>query len=280
VLDLLHIENIAVIECADISFNRGFNVLTGETGAGKSIVIDAISAILGDRAYRDMIRTGSDKASVRAVFSDVPCLPWFGENCVEYDSEIVINREIYLDGRNVCRVNGTAVTVSILRKLGIQLINIHGQHDSASLFDEENHLRYLDAFADNGALYSNYLEKYKALSALRLDVQRMTMDESEKLRKMETLRYQIDEISKAGIHSGEDEELETRRNILRNAEKLSDGINEAVYCLYGTDDSDGATSLLAEAERQLSKLSKYLSFILSSTISHIFTISLNFIFVN
>ena len=135
-LSLLHIENIAVIECADISFDPGFNVLTGETGAGKSIVIDGICAILGERAYRDMIRTGTEKASVRAVFTGVPQLPWFEENGVDYDPETVIHREIHLDGRNVCRVNGTLVSVSILRKLGIQLINIHGQHDSASLFDE------------------------------------------------------------------------------------------------------------------------------------------------
>ena len=135
-LNLLHIENIAVIESADIVFDKGFNVLTGETGAGKSIVIDAISAILGQRAYRDMIRTGADKASVRAVFTDVPELSWFSENGVEYDSETVIQRDIFLDGRNVCRVNSTLVSVTILHKLGVQLINIHGQHDSASLFDE------------------------------------------------------------------------------------------------------------------------------------------------
>ena len=139
-LSLLHIENIAVIERAEISFGRGFHVLTGETGAGKSILIDAISAILGERSYRDMIRTGADKASVRAVFTDVPQYPWFEENGVEYDPEVVIQRDIYLDGRNTCRVNGALVTVTILHKLGIQLINIHGQHDSASLFDENNHL--------------------------------------------------------------------------------------------------------------------------------------------
>ena len=153
-LSLLHIENIAVIERADISFDQGFNVLTGETGAGKSIVIDAISAILGERAYRDMIRTGANKASVRAVFTDVPELDWFAENGVEYDTETIIQREIFLDGKNVCRVNGCLVTVSILRKLGLQLINIHGQHDSASLFDENNHLSLLDAYADNATIRS------------------------------------------------------------------------------------------------------------------------------
>ena len=163
-LSLLHIENIAVIECADISFDQGFNVLTGETGAGKSIVIDAISAILGERAYRDMIRTGTNMASVRAVFTDVPELSWFADNGVEYDPETVIQRQIYLDGKNICRVNGSLVSVSILRKLGIQLINIHGQHDSASLFDEDNHLAFLDAFGDNEALRTDYAEKYAEVS--------------------------------------------------------------------------------------------------------------------
>ena len=256
-LSLLHIENIAVIESADISFDQGFNVLTGETGAGKSIVIDAISAILGERAYRDMIRTGTTKASVRAVFTDVPQLSWFAENGVEYDSETVIQREVHLDGKNVCRVNGSLVSVSILRKLGIQLINIHGQHDSASLFDEANHLSFLDAFGDNEALRADYLEKYDAVAKLRREIDRMTMDEGEKLRRMETLRYQIAEIEKAELEAGEDEELEARRKILQNAEKLSDGMETAVECLYGGDDSDGASGLLAQAEYALARLAKF-----------------------
>ncbi len=256
-LSLLHIENIAVIESADISFDQGFNVLTGETGAGKSIVIDAISAILGERAYRDMIRTGTTKASVRAVFTDVPELSWFANNGVEYDPETVIQREVHLDGKNVCRVNGTLVSVTILRKLGIQLINIHGQHDSASLFDEANHLSFLDAFADNEALRADYLEKYEAVAKLRREIDRMTMDESEKLRRMETLRYQIKEIEKAELEAGEDEELEARRKILQNAEKLSDGMETAVECLNGGDDSDGASGLLAQAEYALARLAKF-----------------------
>ena len=256
-LSLLHIENIAVIECADISFDAGFNVLTGETGAGKSIVIDAISAILGERAYRDMIRTGSEKASVRGVFTDVPELTWFADNGVPYDSEVVIHREVYLDGKNVCRVNGALVSVSILRKLGIQLINIHGQHDSASLFDEDNHLTLLDAFAENKALLVTYSGCYDSVIHLRREIERMQMDEGEKLRRMETLRFQIDEITKAKLTPGEDEQLEARRKILQNAEKLSDGINAAVSCLYGDDESDGAASLLSEAERELSRLARY-----------------------
>ena len=256
-LSLLHIENIAVIECADISFDAGFNILTGETGAGKSIVIDAISAILGERAYRDMIRTGTNMASVRAVFTDVPELDWFAENGVPYDEETIIQRDVYLDGKNVCRVNGTLVTVSILRKLGIQLINIHGQHDSASLFDENNHMDFLDAFSSNEQQKAEYTEKYTAVSALRREIERMTMDEGEKLRRMETLRFQIQQIEKAELQPGEDEELEDRRKILQNAEKLSDGINSAVESLYGSDETDGAAALLADAERELARLSRY-----------------------
>ena len=256
-LSLLHIENIAVIEQADISFDPGFNVLTGETGAGKSIVIDAISAILGKRAYRDMIRTGTNKASVRAVFIKVPALPWFGENGVEYDEETVIQRDIFMDGKNVCRVNGTLVTVSILQKLGLQLINIHGQHDSATLFDEENHLRFLDAFADNEALLLDYREKFSAVSALRREIDRMTMDEGEKLRRMETLKYQVEEIEKADLKAGEDEELEQRRKLLQNSEKLSQGLEEAAESLLGGDDTDGAAALLAQAAYALSRIARY-----------------------
>lgn len=256
-LSLLHIENIAVIESADIAFDQGFNVLTGETGAGKSIVIDAISAILGERAYRDMIRTGAGKASVRAVFTGIPEFGWFADNGVEYDPETVIQREIYLDGKNVCRVNGSLVSVSILRKLGIQLINIHGQHDSASLFDEDNHLAFLDAFADNGDKRADYAQKYEAVAKLRREIDDLTMDEGEKLRRMETLKYQIAEIEKAALEPGEDDALEERRKILQNAEKLSNGMDAAVECLYGSDDTDGAAGLLAQAEYALARLARF-----------------------
>lgn len=256
-LSLLHIENIAVIECADISFDRGFNVLTGETGAGKSIVIDAISAILGERAYRDMIRTGTERASVRAVFTNVPEFSWFAENGVEYDPETVISREIHLDGKNICRVNGTLVNVTSLHKLGIQLINIHGQHDSAALFDEENHLAFLDAFADNGKLRASYGERYEAVAKLRREISALTMDEGEKLRRMENLKYQIAEIEKAELEPGEDDRLEERRKVLQNAEKLSNGMETAVECLYGGEDSDGASGLLAQAEYALARLSRF-----------------------
>ena len=256
-LSVLHIENIAVIEQADIVFNQGFNVLTGETGAGKSIVIDAISAILGERAYRDMVRTGAAKASVRALFRQVPELPWFQENGVPYEEETLIQREIYLDGKNVCRVNGQLLSVSILRKLGLQLINIHGQRDSQQLFDEGYHLAYLDAFAGDEALLTDYEEKFQAVAALRREIQRLPMDEGEKLRRMESLKFQIEEISRAQLKPGEDETLEARRKLLQNAEKLSDGLDEAVTGLYGDDDSDGATALLTRAERALSRLGRF-----------------------
>ena len=256
-LSLLHIENIAVIESADISFDSGFNVLTGETGAGKSIVIDAISAILGERAYRDMIRTGTNKASVRAIFTNVPQLSWFEENGVPYDPEMVIQRDLFQDGKNICRVNGSLVSVSILHRLGIQLINIHGQHDSASLFDEDNHLVFLDSFADNGSLRQAYTEKYEEVSALRREIDRMSMDEGEKLRRMESLKYQISEIEKAELQIGEDEALEDRKKILQNAEKISRGMDDAVEALLGGEESEGAAGLLTEAERALSRLSRF-----------------------
>ena len=234
-LRLLHIENIAVIERADILFERGFNVMTGETGAGKSIVIDAISAILGERAYRDMIRTGTQKAAVRAIFEDVPESAWFAANAVPYAAETTIQREIYLDGKNVCKVNGVPVTVTVLKQLGIQLINIHGQHDSASLFDENYHLSFLDSFACDESLLNDYRQKYQNVLSLRREIERLSMDESEKLRRMETLKYQIEEISRADLKPGEDDTLEARRKLLQNSEKLSEGLQDAAACIDGGD---------------------------------------------
>lgn len=256
-LRLLHIENIAVIERADILFERGFNVMTGETGAGKSIVIDAISAILGERAYRDMIRTGTQKAAVRAIFEDVAESAWFSENDVPFAAETTIQREIYLDGKNVCKVNGVPVTVTVLKQLGIQLINIHGQHDSASLFDENYHLRFLDSFACDELLLDDYGQKYQSVLSLRHEIERLSMDESEKLRRMETLKYQIEEISRADLKPGEDDALEARRKLLQNAEKLSDGLQDAAACIDGGDDSEGAAALVSEAERALARISRY-----------------------
>lgn len=257
-LSVLHIENIAVIEQADITFDAGFNVLTGETGAGKSIVIDAISAILGERAYRDVIRTGCDKAFVSAVFTGIGPLEWFTENQVEYQpEELLIQREIWLDGKNVCRVNGRPVTVALLRKLGIQLINIHGQHDSQQLFDEANHLRYLDLFAKDEAELAAYTAAFETVQQTRAEIRRLSMDESEKLRRVETLRYQIEEIEGAKLKPGEDEQLEALRKRLQNSEKMKSGLCAAVNALYGGEDSDGACSLLTDAERSLGSLCRF-----------------------
>lgn len=256
-LRLLHIENIAVIEQADILFEDGFNVMTGETGAGKSIVIDAISAILGERAYRDMIRTGTNKASVRAVFDRVPKLDWFSENDIPYEDEITIQREIYLDGKNLCKVNGLPISVGVLKKLGIQLINIHGQHDSAALFDENYHLSFLDGYACDEALLEKYGEKYCAMQRIRHEIEHLSMDEGEKLRRMETLKYQIEEISRAELVAGEDEALESKRKLVQNSEKLADGLQDAAIGLDGDDDTEGAAAMLAQAERALSKISRY-----------------------
>lgn len=253
-LELLHIENIAVIEQADISFQPGFNVLTGETGAGKSIVIDAISAILGQRAYRDTIRTGSDVAKISAVFRGVPEYAWFGENGIPYSDELLIQRELWADGKNICRVNGAPVTVTMLRGLGRQLIQIHGQHDSAQLFDEENHLKILDAFAGHDDLLTAYRETYLDMDGLRRKIRSLTMDEAEKARRIETLEFQIQEIQRAELQPDEDETLEAQRNVLRSGEKLMRSMTTAAEALYGGEDSDGAASLIAQAAASLAQV--------------------------
>lgn len=255
-LSVLHIENIAVIEQAEILFEGGFNVLTGETGAGKSIVIDAISAILGERTYRDVIRTGANRAFVSAIFTNIPQYDWFSENQVEFDpQELQVQREIYADGRNVCRVNGRPVSVASLKKLGGRLINIHGQHDSQQLFDEENHLTYLDAFARDEQELEAYQQAFSAMQSVQREIQKLSMDESEKLRLVETLTYQIEEIRAANLVSGEEEQLKERRKVLQNAEKLSDALRMADEALYGGDSSDGAAGLLSNAEHALSRVS-------------------------
>ena len=255
-LSVLHIENIAVIEQAEILFEGGFNVLTGETGAGKSIVIDAISAILGERTYRDVIRTGANRAFVSAIFTNILQYDWFSENQVEFDpQELQVQREIYADGRNVCRVNGRPVSVASLKKLGGRLINIHGQHDSQQLFDEENHLTYLDAFARDEQELEAYQQAFSAMQSVQREIQKLSMDESEKLRLVETLTFQIEEIRAANLVSGEEEQLKERRKVLQNAEKLSDALRMADEALYGGDSSDGAAGLLSNAEHALSRVS-------------------------
>lgn len=246
-LQLLHIENIAIIEQADICFEPGFNALTGETGAGKSIVIDSMSAVLGQRASRELIRTGAGKAFVSACFTGVngAIMEEFG---IEPDEELLLQREIYADGRNVCRVNGRPFTVTQLRALGNRLLNIHGQHDGQQLLDEEQHLVYLDAFGRLDELSADYREKYENLQTLRRQIRSLQMDEAEKARRMDTLRYQIDELDRARLCPGEEEELMSRRNFLRNAEKFISAVEGAHYSLSGDDGSAGALMLLRQAQ--------------------------------
>jgi DNA repair protein RecN (Recombination protein N) len=246
-LQLLHIENIALIERADIEFEPGFNALTGETGAGKSIVIDSMSAVLGQRTSRDLIRSGEKKAFVSACFVGVPSD--IGEDLgVEAAEELLLQREIHGDGKNVCRVNGRPVTVTQLKTLGSRLLNIHGQHDGQQLLDEEQHGRYLDSYGKVEALLSDYGDKYRALTEIQKQIRSMQMDEAEKARRMDTLRYQIEELERAGLKAGEEEELMSRRNLLRNGEKFISAVSEACFCLNGDDNDDGALSRLRRAE--------------------------------
>ncbi len=254
-LELLHIENIAVIEEADIQFRPGFNALTGETGAGKSIVIDAMGAVLGGRTSRDLIRTGAAKAFVSAEFSAVPPeLPGLAENGLspDEDGNLLLQREISAEGKNVCRVNGRPITVAQLRQLGGELLNIHGQHDGAQLLDEELHGAYLDRFGRTEEALGAYRGAYAVLSDLRERIRALQMDEAEKARRVDSLRFQIGELERAELRPGEEEELEARRNLLRNGEKYLSALSGADYCLSGDDESAGAVSQLRGAEEALS----------------------------
>ena len=252
-LQVLHIENIAVIEEADIAFDRGFNALTGETGAGKSIVIDAMGAVLGQRTPRDLIRTGAAKAFVSAVFTGVPeDLEALSDNGVAADGgELLLQREIFADGKNVCRANGRPITVAQLRQLGSSLLNIHGQHDGQLLLDEERHGDYLDSFGRVGEELAAYRARYAAMDETRRKIRSLAMDEAERERRVDTLRHQIGELERAGLKRGEEEELQERRNILRNSEKFITAVQGASYCLSGGDDAMGAVALLREAENAL-----------------------------
>ena len=251
-LELLHIENIAIIEAADIEFAPGFNALTGETGAGKSIVIDSLSAVLGQRTSRELIRTGADKAFVSAAFSGVePGLTEALGIQPEPDGTLLLQREIQTDGKNVCRINGRPVTVSQLRALGTRLLNIHGQHDGQQLLDEEQHIIYLDSFGKTEALINAYTEKYKHFTDIRRQIGALQMDEAEKARRVDTLQYQIEELKRAKLKPGEEEELTARRGMLRNAEKFLDAVAGADYALNGDDSGGGALSALRQAQDAL-----------------------------
>ena len=242
-----------MIQTADIQFDKGFNVLTGETGAGKSIVVDAIGAIIGERTSRDLIRTGAKSSLVNAVFTGLPELDWFRENGVGPDEEgnLLIQREIQPDGKNICRINGRLITVSQLRQLGRLLLNIHGQHDGQQLLDERCHLDYLDGFGATGADLDAYRVCYNRLAALRREISALRMDEAEKARRIDSLEFQIGELERAELRSGEEEELTERRDLLRNAGKLMESVEGAHLALSGDDEREGAAALLGEAEQSL-----------------------------
>lgn len=247
-LQLLHIENIAVIEEADITFHHGFNALTGETGAGKSIVIDALGAVLGQRTSRDLIRTGATKSFVSAVFTDVPVLEVLVEHGIlPDDGELLLQREISADGKNICRVGGRPVTVAQLRKIGSALLNIHGQHDGQQLLDEEQHLAYLDKFGHVGAAWERYSACYTDMVETEKKIRSYRMDEAEKERRLDTLQFQIHELEQAKLTPGEDEQLQERRMFLRNSERYMGAIQGALWSLSGGDDGGGAVSGLREA---------------------------------
>ena len=255
-LSLLHIENIALIQSADIRFEPGFNVLTGETGAGKSIVIDSIGAVLGERTSRELIRTGAKSALVTAVFTQVPPLPWLEENGFPTgEEELLLQRELQGDGRNVCRIDGKLVTVAQLRELGRQLLNIHGQHDGQQLLDPASHLGYLDQFGGCQPLLEDYQEAYRKWHDIRREMDKLQMDEAERSRRVDTLNYQIQELERAQLKAGEDEELSARRTLLRSAGKLMEAVQSAEFALSGDEDRDGACSLIAQAEGEVQGVS-------------------------
>ena len=234
-LSLLHIENIAVIQSADIQFDAGFNVLTGETGAGKSIVVDSIDAILGGRTSRDLIRTGAKAALVSAQFTQVAELPWLRENGFEQEGgDLVLQRQIQQGGRNICRLNGKPITVAQMQELGHQLINIHGQHDGQQLLDPESHLSYLDSFGETTSLLRDFQSSYQQVAQLTRQISQLQMDEAEKARRMDSLDYQIRELERAELKPGEDEELAQRRQKKRITPSLA-GTSQMARLLCWTE---------------------------------------------
>ena len=260
-LSALHIENIAVVESADIEFDEGFNVLTGETGAGKSIVVDSIGAVLGARTSRDLVRTGASRASVTALLRDLSetsleALATLGITPDE-DGCLLIQREIAADGRGVCRLNGRPATAAVLRAAAPYLINIHGQHDSQQLLDDATHIRYLDAFARADEALSAYRTAYADYQKVLKEMERLSMDDAEKARRMDMLRYQIAQLERAELREGEDDDLEARRKLLANAEHITQAVAEATDALYGDDDGGGAVAAVFAAARAVERAARY-----------------------
>lgn len=259
----LQIQNIAIIEAADISFASGLNVLSGETGAGKSIMIDAISAVLGERTSKDLIRTGEPSAKVTAIFEQLDedvlsCLDELGLERPEDDC-LLISRTINLDGRNSCKVNGTTVTVGMLKTLGKTLISIHGQHDSQNLLNPDYHYKYLDALGNLEPLHETYLEQYTGYASLYRQYRQLNMNDEERSRRIDFLKFEIQEIESAEIQPGEYDKLLERRAVIRNSEKILAQLNAALAALSDRDDFSGATTLVFDAARNVSEAAKHYS---------------------
>lgn len=261
-LSVLKIKNIAIIESAEIEFSRGFNVLTGETGAGKSIILDSINAVLGFRTSRELIRTGESQAEVTALFSDI------GEAValkmtdlglpLSEDGSVLVSRAITPD-KNICRVNGALTNVSVLKELGNTLISIHGQQDNRELLNPETHLSYIDALASNGELLERFGEAFEELSKTERLIKKISSDKAERARRADMLAFQIDELKKAELSPGEWQELKNRRSVIRNFEKIQAAFNAAYSALSGDDGFEGAVSLVSGALRELSSVSSYSS---------------------
>lgn len=253
-LQELHIENIAVIEKVDVEFTDGLNILTGETGAGKSIVIDSLNAVLGGRTSRELVRTGAQSAVVSAVFTPEGSEAWRADNDIGADDDsLVLTRKISRDGKSSCRVNGVPVSVSQLRELGSLLLDIHGQNDGRRLTDENTHRTFLDGYGGLEPVIESFMVKYKAYRKTLAEIKRLKMDEDEKARLTESLKYQIEELEDAELSPGEESELTARRELLKNAGKLTDAVDGAYELLYGGDES--AAGFAGEASALLERAS-------------------------
>ena len=260
-LQTLKIENVAIIESADIIFNSGLNIMTGETGAGKSIIIDSINAVLGERTSRELVRTGCSKAAVTALFKvdNSRFADTFDELGIdaEDDGSLLIRRTISADGKNSCRVNGSPVTVGMLKTLGRELINIHGQHDSQKLLNPESHCGFIDDLADNSKLIAEYRELYFKLCSIRREMSSLMSDDEEKNRRIELLTYQINEIENAQLTCGETEELRASRLLYRNIEKIIANVNESYAMINGAEEISGALQQVKMAARRLDDVAQY-----------------------